>query len=1006
LFDFDTLDAADRIGAFYTPYNGLQKKELTPISVVRIKGQTPIKTDLVDDGFWRTKWNVEPLSGCDYRGTIYDGRSFGQDGFDIRNFSSVAFDSEQSGMFYDTILEGGTSNTEIYTLISQGTGFLTYNIPGGFSNPNFVDVSINGEPALQQSVAYNAMVPNTIVFNSGFEPEAGLIIQVITSFFGETFTAAPRGPSDIIVEGNEFLQPHFAEDHPEELVKVSAYSSLSMDVYYAGTVGCPNIISDRLVGDGITDTFELLQVPHNKFAIWVYIDGIFKRLGVDFNVNWYDNSITFTTMPALGSDIKITTFSAGGQLIAETHTFVSDGAIPTFQLATQTIQQNVYVLQNGVFVGFTIDLNNEITFNTLPPLDAQINIIVFTPTILEHQSAIGVDTFTLATNPPATQVQVLVNGTNVAFTLSGQVVTISSVAANDPVSVIVYSTPKPSFIQTDTFTATLNGAQTFTLSGVVETSRPIQNNIFVRKNGLRLRPDVTWYSESFIGQTVWVLPETIDLSMHPIRVYVGNIEKFTGVDFTFDNLPVASNIYFNTPLPSVERLSLVIQTGEREFEVIAGTPPKVKLNVNTGDIVSVSFFTYDSTYNMQTEVFNQNIEGRYLLSQAPFGKDYIWVHLNGKRITRLKDYTLEQNGTNTWLVLAPFYGKLSYWGTHPDADLNLYGSINGLPDWDETQSDIINGGWDAIPLGWDGVYNGTDVVSTHTWDLVITNTSQLWWDEKPWDSELAELTDRIIVTTIAGPPVVQPFAYKMFKDKYENFTLTRIADAYKLYLRAPLGLDDREILLDTNPEVPVNALPIPILPTPSPENPGVLFIEGERIEFWEYEQHIDGTTGRPYIRIPYKEVTYSYGVEQLPRFLRKTKATTAVDYPIGTLVMPAGALEEFNPPFVAASSADPDSYQMQVENASYTGDGITTEFAMPIIPSWATISTIRETIGSITNIVDRSRYIITETAVEFTTPPAIGAEITITSVDPNEFNLALSNTPEAIFLRSKVGTLD
>ncbi|NJO58808.1 MAG: hypothetical protein HC836_10800 [Richelia sp. RM2_1_2] len=1071
--NINEYDAADRVAMLYNPLLSMEQKTITTIpNQDRIKGNTLTSSDNVKELFYRQKYNVNPISGCEYSGVIHDSQPFASSGFDTVEFGLLPFDLETEQTNLDVILNGGIDHfdTLYFEITTKGWEIVpwdiegwnaelnyTYIISGTFALASQIIVSVNGNPPLVNGVDYSTTAPNIIEFiPSSNSIKLDDVVQVVLAPFSQTFIEAPLNSSDISVDGNEFLQPYYDNKHPEELVRTKPNNSLNMDIYYESKVGCPIIISDRIVGDGTTFEYELLQVPQNLQAVWVYSGGILLRDNIDYVFNQELNGIRFFTAPASGDSIKITTFSAGGERIDQQIFYTGNGVLggssDPIKIRKPNITQNVSVFVNGVLANHLVN-NDDVIITPTPSSGSQIQVTVFSPDILERIfNDAGSSTFTLTTVSVTNgQIQVLVNNQAHGFILIGNSVVLTpTVTPGDNVLITVYELPKLSIVQTDTFVATQTGSELFILSNAVSSTKPIDSAIFVRKNGLRLAPEHTLYQTSSEGQILYTFSEPVDLLLYTVKIWINNTQQIPGSDFTYNYISasIIDSITFNTPLTAGNQISVVVDKDQAKFEVINPTTIEV-FNVIPGDVLQISYFSFDDTWNIKTEVFEQHPNGIYDLAQSPYDSDYIWVHVNGYRQILNKTYLLrnvdpgfdtenfssssgfdDESIGKSKVLMNPYIDSISAYGTHPDASLSSSGCVTTSPNlgWDITP-------WDStvdllLPAPPTGPLNKG--ILSHPWDCDYHDPDLEWFDTLGFDAELLESIekDEIIITTVAGPAVKRSFGYKMFGDTADEFSFSNIADADKLVLREDLyfyndGTDrEKEIWLDVNPKLHVSQINDNILYTPTGSLPGLLYINGERIEYWAVETYTDSITNRPYYRIPYSSITFGnpVRVEKLPKFLRKTKGTAvgAPEYlnsiknselviPKNTIVIPCGPDTTTGVPFETGNVAG--SIKLQTTTVFITGTGFGTTYQVPILPARATITSALNITGS-SNPSDPSTWILrTDYRFEgnniiFDAPISLGFQIALVSVDINEFDISTVNTDEAMFLRSNYATYE
>jgi len=118
------------------------------------------------------------------------------------------------------------------------------------------------------------------------------------------------------------------------------------------------------------------------------------------------------------------------------------------------------------------------------------------------------------------------------------------------------------------------------------------------------------------------------------------------------------------------------------------------------------------------------------------------------------------------------------------------------------------------------------------------------FDMQGWDGDIEIERDRVWITTFSGDPAKPPVAFRIFQDVQGIEEHTRIADRSKTIVNVDFNFGDTTLELVPNPEIPVPSLPTSILAIPTPQTPGVIWIEGERIEYRDLETVFD-IDGRP-----------------------------------------------------------------------------------------------------------------------------------------------------------------
>jgi hypothetical protein len=88
--------------------------------------------------------------------------------------------------------------------------------------------------------------------------------------------------------------------------------------------------------------------------------------------------------------------------------------------------------------------------------------------------------------------------------------------------------------------------------------------------------------------------------------------------------------------------------------------------------------------------------------------------------------------------------------------------------------------------------------------------------------------DQIDLVHFSSPKFVTKFGFRQFKDMTNLTTYRRLGNDRRYYLAQPLNYYDKTIELNTTDGLPT--------PSTSQLNPGVLFIDGERIEYYRIDE--------------------------------------------------------------------------------------------------------------------------------------------------------------------------
>ena len=152
---------------------------------------------------------------------------------------------------------------------------------------------------------------STLIFYT--PPLSNASPNVFVLYVGTTFVPAPTGAIDIINDGNRFAQPYVDNDHPEELYKLRAPSSVRIDTYQQPAGGAPVILMQIYSLDEMRDHFPLGIAPMDQDSVLAQIDGRMLTYGIDndYVINWATNQMVFM-LPPIGNSLQIMTIATGG----------------------------------------------------------------------------------------------------------------------------------------------------------------------------------------------------------------------------------------------------------------------------------------------------------------------------------------------------------------------------------------------------------------------------------------------------------------------------------------------------------------------------------------------------------------------------------------------------------------------------------------------------------------------------------------------------------------------
>jgi hypothetical protein len=423
----------------------------------------------------------------------------------------------------------------------------------------------------------------------------------LSNVSGAYITANGTLAEEISIDGDKFISPDQVPS-PEENIPGQVLDSLSVKVFNTTKTGAAPLQNKIYFGDDSSTTFEIdLEILELKSLI-VYIDKIKKQHGIDYRVNFDNNTVIFDTAPSAGAVIEIISIGLGGIEILDYQEFVADGATSFFLTKARYDQTtNIFVTVDGAaddvgFVDsseFTTEANLTLIQFGIPPAQGKHIKVV----------SLGVSNVdTDSTGLPVVSVnrqQFVFDGINRSFSLDGFV----SLTRGSSKSSILVSVNNNFLVGVDTTYIIYNGTNNEIVIGI-DPEEAIGNitsgNISVFINGVLQRFVIDYVFDG--NQNLVIIP--------PANLTIGDeikIEIDLRTEYTISSNDV-----------------LTISNG-------------VVLALN--DIIEVTWFGEYPTMDIISDEFSGG-KVNYQLSRVPLGVTYIWVYVNGVRLTQDRDYEI------------------------------------------------------------------------------------------------------------------------------------------------------------------------------------------------------------------------------------------------------------------------------------------------------------------------------------------------------------------------------
>jgi hypothetical protein len=225
-------------------------------------------------------------------------------------------------------------------------------------------------------------------------------------------TATGVAPEDINVDGDDFVTP--TNSHaPEEIVPGQVMDTLAIKVYHRPVGGCPNIMFKNYTADGTTASFNIGQYFPNNSSVIVKLDDTVLELDVNYSINYQLNTVNLFLTPDVGAKVSIVSISFGSASMLDLDYFVADGITKEFITKANWIPTlSATVLVNGNVVTYELFGTNDeyidvpgqtwrsrvgIRFVEAPPAGAIVNYIIDAADITQTASVVRNEILTYGT---------------------------------------------------------------------------------------------------------------------------------------------------------------------------------------------------------------------------------------------------------------------------------------------------------------------------------------------------------------------------------------------------------------------------------------------------------------------------------------------------------------------------------------------------------------------------------------------------------------------------------
>jgi hypothetical protein len=820
----ELLTASDRINLLYNPVTGQLGKDL---------GQL--------------------MDGVDYGGVEVRSFEFGLDlGWDAQPWYTSIWDSYDENFEDETfVTDGSTTVFQLSKPLEDGAEYNVY-INGirvddpkydgstktyladdgvtvlALGNPNAIMKTITTQSSEYSTqvndsgvVEYFVIIENITEFeeyytNSAFNPPADQVIVIRKSTSdgsflpqGDSFdslieggnlvygTATGLKAEDIIIDGDGFVTPTTSKG-PEELVPGQLLDTVDIKVYdRAGSGGSLMAVRNYLATSTLNKEFPLNILPHNVEAILVKVNGIILSKD-QYTVDLVNKLVVLETVVQPGARVNIISMAGNGERVLDIDNFVGDGTTQTF-VTNVTFQTEItaYVTVNGI--------------------NAEVEIFETDASYGKNQGLVALR-FVVAP------------------------------AAGSYIYYALYKSTEQTYSEVSVNRFEGDGSTTeFELSQTPFTRAPLSHNVIVKVGNKILYPG---YTQHFTISPVREYPlishqyGPSSLSADQVDVFLNGNKLALLQDYRWDFANTQVVLFDNVGFSGDDLDIVILNSGEYAFtqntEIgVANITGIFEAGetVTIGSEDSTSFVATVKSYTTNRLEVIGDIPQLIELFDRDSSVDIIGQTSGAiaKRITGVK---LVEAGDNLVIFETPAAGQtveVYKFSEHNVQDINMETRINtsavrlivGTDDYfgfHRLNKGLVKLRKPAVDEAYVWVSVNGELLSASV-DYKLTKLNNYVQITRPLNTG-----DSIQVIHFAADKSNEKFGFRMFKDMLNRTHYKRLNKDKTYVLAEPLSVTDTVIHL-------VDATGI-TQPSKSLNIPGVLFVEGERIEYFEVEGNI------------------------------------------------------------------------------------------------------------------------------------------------------------------------
>ena len=423
---YELLSASDRINLLYDPTTGKYGKDLGQLMDGVDYGGVEVRSfEFGQDLGWDSApWYTTSWDSYDEN---FEDETFVTDGSTTKFQLSKPLDPDSEYNIYingiriddpnydgssktyigedgSTVLALGNPNAIMKTITTESSEYLTQINDQGATEyfiqieniedfENYYSNTISNPPedqviVIRKSTSDGSFLPD----GSGFDS----LIEGGNLQYG---TATGFDAGDINIDGDGFITPTTSKG-PEELVPGQLVDTLDIRVYDRPGTGSSLITTRNYVATSeLNKEFDTGILPHNNEALLIKVNGIIIP-STDYEIDFENNLVIFNTSLSNGDKVSITTLGVNGERLLEIDKFIGDNST---QIFTTNVIYRKNIVANVTIDGRSADVavveNEEglvsLQFVTAPENNAFISYSLHESTEITDQlySEVSVDRF-------------------------------------------------------------------------------------------------------------------------------------------------------------------------------------------------------------------------------------------------------------------------------------------------------------------------------------------------------------------------------------------------------------------------------------------------------------------------------------------------------------------------------------------------------------------------------------------------------------------------------------